>query len=270
MGDILKTKGGLVIDRPGRVLFVPVKADGTLDWVNAIRNTAVINTINITNTRTKTNIPDGNNLYPAGDRVTDIAGTIAIDFSTIDPKIWAMASGSELVDKEADSMLQVYDYLKISEDGTIVLEDKYKADSYVSVIGSDGTEFEKVTEEAAGTGEYQVTAGEDGKTTLKFHSEDKGKDVAITMMIETNTTSYSQGKKSMKYHKIIVSTDYSTLNDTEKILVNLEVSQASLGADLVDALQKDPSATKTLTFNMYAPLPGEEPYKVKFQDKVVD
>ena len=49
MGDILKTKGGLVIDRPGNVVFIPVKADGTLDYANAIRNSAVINTITITN-----------------------------------------------------------------------------------------------------------------------------------------------------------------------------------------------------------------------------
>ena len=49
MGNILKTKGGFVIDRPGNVLFVPVKSDGALDYANAIRNTAVINTITVTN-----------------------------------------------------------------------------------------------------------------------------------------------------------------------------------------------------------------------------
>lgn len=266
MGKIMRNKGGLVVDRPGRVLFVPVKADGTLDYVNAIRNTAVINTINITNTRTKTDIPDGNNMYPAGDRVTSIAGTIAIEFSTIDPKIWAMASGSELVDKATDTMLQVYDYEKISSEGTIVLNDKYATDGYISIIGADGTEYEKVSETPAASGEYSV-ASEGDKTTITFFADDKEKNVAITMMIETGTTSYAQGKKSMKYHKIVVSTEYSTLNDSEKILANLIISQASLGADMVDALQKDPSATKTLTFNMYAPLPGEEPYTVKFQDK---
>ena len=90
MGDILKTKGGLVIDRPGNVLFVPVTAAGALDYANAIRNTAVINTITITNSKTKTEIPDGNNFYPAGDRVTAIAGKVAIEFSTVAPAIWAM------------------------------------------------------------------------------------------------------------------------------------------------------------------------------------
>ena len=54
MGNILKTKGGFVIDRPGNVLFVPVKSDGSLDYANAIRNTAVINTITVTNSKTKT------------------------------------------------------------------------------------------------------------------------------------------------------------------------------------------------------------------------
>ena len=53
MGNILKTKGGLVIDRPGNVLFIPVKADGSMDYANAIRNSAVINTITITNSKTK-------------------------------------------------------------------------------------------------------------------------------------------------------------------------------------------------------------------------
>ena len=86
------------------------------------------------------------------------------------------------------------------------------------------------------------------------------------MQVVTKTMSYSQGRKAMKYHKIIIDTEYSTLNDTEKIPVNIEISQASVSGDMVDALQKDPSATKTLTFNMYAPLPGEQPYQVKFKD----
>ena len=87
------------------------------------------------------------------------------------------------------------------------------------------------------------------------------------MMVETDTYSYSQGRTAMKYHKIIVDTEYSTLNDTEKLPVNISISQASVSGDMVDALQKDPSATKTLTFNMYAPLAGEQPYEVKFGKK---
>ena len=67
-------------------------------------------------------------------------------------------------------------------------------------------------------------------------------------------------------HKIIIDTEYSTLNDTEKVPVNIEISQASVSGDMVDALQKDPSTTKTLTFNMYAPRPGEQPYAVKMAD----
>lgn len=268
MGKFLKTKGGFVIDRPGRVLFIPVKADGTLDWVNAIRNTATINTITVTNTRTKTNIPDGNSFYPAGDRVTEIAGTVAIDFSTIDPAIWGMASGSEVTENSTDSMIQIYDYVKIGEDGTVELPDLYKTGGYVNIIGSDGTEYEKADSEPAAATEYSI-AGSGSTTTITFDETAAGKDVAITMEITTKTSSYSQGKKSMKYHKIIISTEYSTLNDTEKMLVNLEISQASIGGDMVDALQKAPDATKTLTFNMYAPLPGEEPYKVKFQDKSI-
>lgn len=265
MGNILKTKGGLVIDRPGRVLFVPVKADGTLDYVNAKRNVVPINTITITNSRTKTNIPDGNSFYPAGDRVTEIAGTIAIEFSTVDADIWAMSAGSELVTKETSSILRIEDYLKISEAGTIELEAKYKTDGYINVLGSDGTAFEKVTTDPQ-AGEYKVEVT-GNKTTLTFATADKDKTVAVTFEAEAKTQSYSQGKKAMKYHKIIVATEYSTINDTEKVPVNLIVSQASLGGDMVDALQKDPSALKTLTYNMYAPLPGEEPYQVVFEDK---
>lgn len=266
MGDILKTKGGLVIDRPGNVLFVPVTAAGALDYANAIRNTAVINTITVTNSKTKTEIQDGNSFYPAGDRVTAIAGTVAIDFSTIDPAIWAMCSGTELKTNTGDSMLKVYDYAKIGEDGTIVLSEKYKAEGFIQVIGTDGSVFEKVTSEVASAGEFSIAVAEN-KTTLTFHADDKGKDVAISMMVETDTYSYSQGRTAMKYHKIIIDTEYSTLNDTEKLPVNISISQASVSGDMVDALQKDPSATKTLTFNMYAPLAGEQPYEVKFGKK---
>lgn len=266
MGNLLKTKGGFVIDRPGNVLFVPVKADGSLDYANAIRNSAVINTITVTNSKTKTEIPDGNAFYPAGDRVTAIAGTVAIDFSTIDPAIWAMCSGTELKKTEVDSMIELYDYQKISEASKIEVTEEYKEDGFIQVVGTDGTTYEKVTGEAAPqAGEYSV-AFADGKTTITFAAEDKNKDVAVSMEVVTRTASYSQGRNAMRNHKIIIDTEYSTLNDTEKLPVNVIISQASVSGDMVDALQKDPSATKTLTFNMYAPLAGEQPYQVKFKD----
>ena len=263
MGDILKTKGGFVIDRPGNVLFVPVNSDGTLNYQNAIRNTAVINTITVTNSKTKTEIPDGNAFYPAGDRVTAISGTVAVDFSTVDPAIWAMCSGTELTNNATDTMIKIYDYEKIGEDNKIELTEQYKTDGFVQVIGADGTVYEKV-ESGPNAGEYSI-AYADNKTTLTFAAADKEKSVAITMDIVASTESYSQGRKAMKYHKIIIDTEYSTLNDSEKLPVNIIISQASVSGDMVDALQKDPSATKTLTFNMYAPLPGEQPYEVKFK-----
>jgi hypothetical protein len=272
MGNILKTKGGLVIDRPGNVLFVPVKADGSLDYSNAIRNTAVINTITVTNSKTKTEIPDGNSFYPAGDRVTAIAGTVAVDFSTVDPAIWAMCSGTSLKTTATDTMLKIYDYQKISENSTIELSEKYKDGAFVQVIGTDGTTYEKVTGDTAlKQGEFKIAVAEgSNKTTITFSSDDKEKDVAISMMTETKTISYSQGRTAMKYHKIIIDTEYSTLNDTEKVPVNVVVSQASVSGDMVDSLQKDPSATKTLTFNMYAPLAGEQPYEIKFKDSATE
>ena len=264
MGNLLKTKGGFVIDRPGNVLFIPVKADGSMDYANAIRNSAVINTITVTNSKTKTEIPDGNSFYPAGDRVTAIAGTVAIDFSTIDPAIWAMCSGTELKKNTTDSMMELYDYQKISEESKIELTEQYTTDGFIQIVGTDGTVYEKVIIEPE-AGEFKVeTTG--NKTTLTFNEADKSKDVAVSMEVVTKTSSYSQGRKTMKYHKIIIDTEYSTLNDTEKLPVNIIISQASVSGDMVDALQKDPSATKTLKFNMYAPLAGEQPYQVKFKD----
>ncbi len=266
MGNLLKTKGGFVIDRPGNVLFIPVKADGSLDYANALRNSAVINTITVTNSKTKTEIPDGNSFYPAGDRVTAIAGTVAIDFSTVDPEIWAMCSGTTLSKKAEDSMIELYDYKKISATGTIELSEQYKTDGFVQIVGTDGTTYEKVKGETAPqAGEFKITSAAD-KTTVTFAADDANKDVAISMEVVTKTTSYSQGRNAMKYHKIIIDTEYSTLNDTEKLPVNITISQASVSGDMVDSLQKDPSATKTLTFNMYAPLAGEQPYEVKFKD----
>lgn len=266
MGNILKTKGGFVIDRPGNVLFVPVKSDGALDYANAIRNTAVINTITVTNSKTKTEIPDGNSFYPAGDRVTAITGTVAIDFSTVDPAIWAMCSGTQLTNNQTDKMLKIYEYQKISEAATIELDEEYSDGDFVQIIGSDGTVYEKITAEGTPTaGEFKI-AYASNKTTITFAADNKGKDVAISMMTTTKTISYSQGRKAMKYHKIIIDTEYSTLNDTEKLPVNVVISQASVSGDMVDSLQKDPSATKTLTFNMYAPLAGEQPYEIKFKD----
>lgn len=265
MGKLLKTKGGFVIDRPGNVLFVPVNADGSMDYVNAIRNSAVINTITVTNSKTKTEIPDGNSFYPAGDRVTAIAGTVAIDFSTVDPAVWAMCSGTSLTKNATDSMMKLYDYQKIPDSNIIELSEEYKTDGFVQIVGTDGTVYEKVTAAEPQAGEFKI-AFASTKTTITFAAEDAGKDVAISMEVSTKTESYSQGRNAMKYHKIIIDTEYSTLNDTQKLPVNIVISQASVSGDMVDALQKDPSATKTLTFNMYAPLAGEQPYEVKFKD----
>lgn len=265
MGKLLKTKGGFVIDRPGNVLFVPVNADGSMDYVNAIRNSAVINTITVTNSKTKTEIPDGNSFYPAGDRVTAIAGTVAIDFSTVDPAVWAMCSGTSLTKNATDSMMKLYDYQKIPDSNIIEVSEQYKTDGFVQIVGTDGTVYEKITSAEPQTGEFKIEFAST-KTTITFAAEDAGKDVAISMEVSTKTESYSQGRNAMKYHKIIIDTEYSTLNDTQKLPVNIVISQASVSGDMVDALQKDPSATKTLTFNMYAPLAGEQPYEVKFKD----
>ena len=264
MGNILKNNGGLVIDRPGNVLFVPVLADGTLDYSNAIRNSAKINTITITNSKTKTEIPDGNAFYPAGDRVTAIAGTVAVEFSTVDPAIWAMCSGTEFVNTASDTMIKMYEYDKIGEDNTIICNEAYKTNGFVQVVGSDGTAYEKV-QASPSAGEFTVAVA-GGETTFTFAAADANKSVMISMAVVANTMSYSQGRRAMKYHKIIIDTEFSTLNDSDKIPVNFEISQASVSGDMVDALQKDPSATKTLTFNMYAPLPGEEPYTMKFKN----
>lgn len=263
MGNILKTEGGLVINRPGNVMFVPIKADKTEDYANAVRNTAKINTITITNSKTKTEIPDGNAFYPAGDRVTAIAGTVAIEFSTIDPTIWAMSSGTTVENKTGDTMLKIYEYEKIGEDNKIELSEIYKTDGFIQVIGADGDMYEKVTSDPQ-AGEYSI-AVTDSKTTLTFNTADANKSVGISMTITSDTMSYSQGRKAMKNHKIIIDTDMSLLDDSEDIPVNYIISQASISGDMVDALQKDPSATKTLTFNMYAPLPGEQPYTVKMK-----
>lgn len=265
MGDILKTEGGLVINRPGNVMFVPIKADKTEDFANAVRNTAKINTITITNSKTKTEIPDGNSFYPAGDRVTAIAGTVAIEFSTIDPTIWALSSGTSVVNTTGDTMLKIYEYEKIGEDNKIEIDDAYKTDAFVQVIGADGTVYEKVISSPS-AGEFSIAVS-DGVTTLTFNSADAKKSVAVSMTITTDTMSYSQGRKAMKNYKIIIDTDMSLLDNSTDLAVNYIISQASISGDMVDSLQKDPSATKTLTYNMYAPLPGEQPYTVKMQNK---
>ena len=265
MKGILQTEGGLVLNRPGFLLLVPINADGTLDYVNALRNTAKINTINITNSKTKTPIADGNSFYDAGDRVTAITGTVAVEFSTVDPAIWARCSGSEVVLNETDTMIRMFEYDKIKENAKIELDEVYKADSFVKIVGSDGTEFEKVSTEPK-TGEFKIEANE-GKTTITFANEDIGKSVAVTMTVETATMSYSQGKSTMREHQLVIDTEFSTLKNTDVIPVNFIVSQASISGDMVEALQKDPSALKTLTFNMHAPLAGEQPYTVKMKNK---
>ena len=61
-----------------------------------------------------------------------------------------------------------------------------------SFTGTDGTAFEKVASSGSPTaGEFKIEYTTN-KTTITFATEDKGKDVAISMMTETKTISYMQ------------------------------------------------------------------------------
>lgn len=262
---IKRTDDGLIVDRVGRVLFVPIKDDYSEDYDNAIETVGTINTITITNTVTKTDIPDGNGMFAVGSRITEIAGTVAIEFSTIDEQVWGMATGSGLQENTTDSMIKILDAMKIGADNTIVLPYKYKANGLIKILGADGTVYEKATDSGSGpeAGEFSVGTPSGESTTITFNAADAGKAVSITIMIEKSTYYYTLGSNTMANHKIIIDTTYSNVGNKLQRDVNLVISQASLSADLTETLQKDPTATKTLTFNMYKPLPGEEPYTVK-------
>lgn len=260
---IKRTKGGLVVDRVGRVLFVPIKDDYTEDYENAIETVGTINTITITNTVTKTDISDGNGMFPAGSRITDIAGTVAIEFSTIDEQVWGMATGSGLKENTTDTIIKILEDMKISATGTIEIPYKYKARGLIKIVGADGTVYEKAADSGPEAGEFSVGTPSGESTTITFNAADAGKAVSITIMIEKSTYYYTLGANTMPNHKIIIDTTYSDLSNKVVRDVNLIISQASLSADLTENLQMSPDATKTLTFNMYKPLPGEEPYTVK-------
>lgn len=269
-GKFYEKEGGFVIDKPGSVLAIPIKADGTEDLEHAIRNVAKINTITVTNTRTKTDIGDGNAFYPAGNRVTALAGTLAIEFTTMDLPFWGMAAGSGLVEKTGDTMIEMFNSTKIDETThTLTFPVEYKTGGYVAIKGSDGTVYTKATDSGAPStaGKFSIAADE-GTTTITFAAADAGKVVSGQFQYTANTVSYTQGQKPMSAHKFVIKTTMSDLANKETYDVNVIISQATIGADTTDALQKDPSATKTLTFDIVAPLPGEEPYQIKMVDLV--
>lgn len=271
-GKFYEKEGGFVIDKPGSVLAIPIKADGTEDLEKAIRNVAKINTITVTNTRTKTDIADGNAFYPAGNRVTALAGTLAIEFTTMDLPFWGMAAGSGLVEKTTDTMMKMFNNTKIDETAhTIEIPVQYKEGSYVAIKGADGTVYTKAEEEGEPSsltaGQFSIR-GETGRTTITFAAADAGKVVSGQFQYTANTITYTQGQKPMAAHKFIIETTMSDLANKEVYDVNVIISQATIGADTTDALQKDPSATKTLTFDIVAPLAGEEPYQVKMVDQI--
>ena len=267
-GKFYEKDGGFVIDKPGSVLAIPIAADGTEDFKNAIRNVAKINTITVTNSRTKTDIGDGNSFYPAGNRVTALAGTLAIEFTTMDLPFWGMAAGSGLVETTSDTMMKMFENTKIDETKhTIEIDVGYKEDAYVAIKGADGTVYTKAEGDAPTAGQFSIKAT-DGKTTITFSADDAGKVVSGQFQYTANTVTYTQGKKPMAAHKFIIETTMSDLANKEVYDVNVIISQATIGADTTDALQKDPSATKTLTFDIVAPLAGEEPYQVKMVNQV--
>ena len=260
--------GGLVIDRPGYVMAVPYLASCKTDWDNAKRNSAKIMTVTVTNTRTKTDIGNGNSFYKAGDRVTGLTGTLAIEFSTVDPVFWGMASGTgELVETTGDVMLKLYEPTTVDETNYTV-EFPYERATVsgqpgkIFVVGEDGTEYEEASETTVASGKYKVTSSE-GKTTITFNADAAGAVVVVSEQIKINTVSYSIGMKSMPAHRFIVDTTVSDVDNTVQIPANFIISRATISSDTTDTLQRDPSATKTLTFDIQAPKAGEDPYMVK-------
>lgn len=260
--------GGLVIDRPGYVMAVPYLASGKIDWDNAKRNSAKIMTVTVTNTRTKTDIGNGNSFYKAGDRVTGLTGTLAIEFSTVDPVFWGMASGTgELVETTGDVMLKLYEPTTVDETNYTV-EFPYERATVsgqpgkIFVVGEDGTEYEEASETTVASGKYKVTSSE-GKTTITFNADAAGAVVVVSEQIKINTVSYSIGMKSMPAHRFIIDTTVSDVDNTVQIPANFIISRATISSDTTDTLQRDPSATKTLTFDIQAPKAGEDPYMVK-------
>ena len=260
--------GGLVIDRPGYVMAIPYLASGKIDWDNAKRNSAKIMTVTVTNTRTKTDIGNGNSFYKAGDRVTGLTGTLAIEFSTVDPVFWGMASGTgELVETTGDVMLKLYEPTTVDETNYTV-EFPYERATVsgqpgkIFVVGEDGTEYEEASETTVASGKYKVTSSE-GKTTITFNADAAGAVVVVSEQIKINTVSYSIGMKSMPAHRFIVDTTVSDVDNTVQIPANFIISRATISSDTTDTLQRDPSATKTLTFDIQAPKAGEDPYMVK-------
>lgn len=260
--------GGLVIDRPGYVMAIPYLASGKIDWDNAKRNSAKIMTVTVTNTRTKTDIGNGNSFYKAGDRVTGLTGTLAIEFSTVDPVFWGMASGTgELVETTGDVMLKLYEPTTVDETNYTVEFPFERATvsgqpGKIFVVGEDGTEYEESSETTVASGKYKVTSSE-GKTTITFNADAAGAVVVVSEQIKINTVSYSIGMKSMPAHRFIVDTTVSDVDNTVQIPANFIISRATISSDTTDTLQRDPSATKTLTFDIQAPKAGEDPYMVK-------
>lgn len=260
--------GGLVIDRPGYVMAVPYLVSGKIDWDNAKRNSAKIMTVTITNTRTKTDIGNGNSFYKAGDRVTGLTGTVAIEFSTVDPVFWGMASGTgELVETTGDVMLKLYEPTTVDETNYTVEFPFERATvsgqpGKIFVVGEDGTEYEESSETTVASGKYKVTSSE-GKTTITFNADAAGAVVVVSEQIKINTVSYSIGMKSMPAHRFIIDTTVSDVDNTVQIPANFIISRATISSDTTDTLQRDPSATKTLTFDIQAPKAGEDPYMVK-------
>lgn len=260
--------GGLVIDRPGYVMAVPYLASGKIDWDNAKRNSAKIMTVTVTNTRTKTDIGNGNSFYKAGDRVTGLTGTLAIEFSTVDPVFWGMASGTgELVETTGDVMLKLYEPITVDETNYTVEFPFERATvsgqpGKIFVVGEDGTEYEESSETTVASGKYKVTSSE-GKTTITFNADAAGAVVVVSEQIKINTVSYSIGMKSMPAHRFIIDTTVSDVDNTVQIPANFIISRATISSDTTDTLQRDPSATKTLTFDIQAPKAGEDPYMVK-------
>lgn len=251
-----KTKG-FVIDNPGNVIFVPQDVNMKDDYSKAIINSATVETITYTDGITVANIADGNSFYPAGSRVTDKTGTIAIVFTSIDMNIINMVKGASISEAtgKKGKLTKINESLPIDENGKITIKEVLLENTII-VKTASGEHLEKTTGTPTKS-QFTVTTATTS-TTFGFHDDLKEAVVILTYDYEAETIIYAMENRAMRKRKMIVSNTISDMAENERRVNNLIFSQVGSDAETVITMGKDPTTTMTITLRTYAPLPGQK------------
>lgn len=251
--------------RAGNAIAFKFNDDGTLNKTSAdtaMTNNGTVESIGRTNSTETKEYPDGNSRYPMTIRTLKANDKFKINFSSFQPRFYALVTGESIEEKQSATM-SVVEEKKTIDDATytIKMDPVYDGTGMLFVTGIDSTQFTKA-ESAPATGEFSVSAD-----TLTFSSADAGKEVFLSYDYTATSAVESASSTTQKrpaIHLIIGSEVAKQPGDVNAYRSNTIIDKCVAVGDINTPEQKPDADGWSVEFQVLEPRGGQKPVKTLY------